>query len=152
MDGIPAYEQCDESLDGAIWSIDGVSTSVEERDADWVRTQWSGGYQCTELASRYLKFRWNVMSVPQGDAGVWCESDPPDGLVQTDVPVHGDLIVFAPGSCWADDFYGHVAVVDVVDDSGETVEFVEQNPSNRRSCPVETAACFLHVLENDAEK
>jgi hypothetical protein len=64
-----------------------------------VRTQGSGGYQCTELAHRYLYFRWNVTSVPNGNAGVWCDGTLPSGLVKATTPVHGDLIVLAPGSC-----------------------------------------------------
>jgi hypothetical protein len=33
--------------------------------SDWVRTQSSGGYQCIELAHRYLYFKWNVKWIPQ---------------------------------------------------------------------------------------
>jgi MYXO-CTERM domain-containing protein len=146
IDGIPAYAQCDATT-GAIYSNNGVDTATTSAGTGWVRTQMSGGYQCTELAHRYLYFRWNVKSVPNGNAGTWCDSTPPAGLVKSSTPAHGDLIVFAPGSCGADATTGHVAVVDVVNSS--TVTFVEQNRPSRRSCAITTAACFLHATAND---
>ncbi len=148
IDGIPAYQQCTDSTSSAIYSNNGVDTATSSGGTGWVRTQGSGGYQCTELAHRYLYFRWNVTSVPNGNAGVWCDGTIPNGLVKTTVPVHGDIIVFAPGSCGADSTTGHVAVVDVVGSNG-TVTFVEQNRANRRSCAINTAACFLHATAND---
>jgi surface antigen len=147
IDGIPAYNQCTDSTSSPIYSNNGVDTATGSGGADWVRTQGSGGYQCTELAHRYLHFKWNVKSVPNGNAGVWCDGNIPSGLVKTTTPVHGDVIVFAPGSCGADQTTGHVAVVDVVNANG-TVTFIEQNRAGRRSCATNTAACFLHVISN----
>jgi surface antigen len=149
IDGIPAYAQCQESETSSIWTNDGINTSTEQIDSTWIRTQRSGGYQCTEFARRYLYFVWDVTSVPNGNAGTWCDGDPPAGLEKTMTPTHGDIIVFAPGSCGASLEYGHVAVVDTVDFSNSTVNFVEQNRSNRRTCAINTAACFLHALAND---
>ena len=40
--------------DGALYSNNGVDTSNTQTGPDWVKTQYSGGYQCTELAHRYL--------------------------------------------------------------------------------------------------
>lgn len=148
VDGIPAYAQCTDSESGSIYSNNGIDTTTTATGSDWVRTQRSGGYQCTELAHRYLHFKWNVQSVPSGNAGVWCDGTIPSGLEKTTIPVHGDLIVFAPGSCGADPTTGHVAVVDVVNSNG-SVTFVEQNRAGRRSCAIDTAACFLHALAND---
>lgn len=148
LDGLPAYAQCTDSQNSPIYSNNGIDTATASSGSDWVRTQGSGGYQCTEWAHRYLLFRWNVTRVPNGNAGVWCDGTIPDGLVKTTTPVHGDIIVFAPGSCGADTTTGHVAVVDVVNSNG-TVTFVEQNRANRRSCATNTAACFLHALAND---
>jgi len=148
IDGIPAYNQCTDSTSSPIYSNNGVDTATGSGGADWVRTQGSGGYQCTELAHRYLYFKWNVQSVPSGNAGVWCDGTIPNGLVKTTTPVHGDVIVFAPGSCNASAEYGHVAVVDVVN-ANSTVTFVEQNNAGRRSCAISTAACFLHATAND---
>ena len=148
VDGIPAYQQCADSTSSAIYSNDGVATASAAAGTDWVRTQRSGGYQCTELAHRYLYFRWGIKSVPNGNAGVWCDGSLPSGLEKTTKPVHGDVIVFAPGSCGADATTGHVAVVDVVN-TNATVTFIEQNRANRRSCAIDTAACFLHATAND---
>lgn len=149
VDGIPAYAQCAESESVAIWSDDGINTSATQQSA-WRRTQWGGGYQCTEFASRYLYFVWGVERVPNGDAGTWCDEEPPDGLVQSLSPVHGDLIVFAPGSCGASPETGHVAVVDTVDENNARVVIVEQNRAGRRTTDIECAACFLHAVGNDA--
>ena len=102
IDGLPAYAQCAGSMNGAVYSNNGIDTSTTSGGADWIRTQRSGGYQCTELAHRYLTFKWNIQSVPNGDAGVWCDAALPTGLVKATAPVHGDLIVLAPGSCGAD--------------------------------------------------
>lgn len=147
IDGIPAYDQCTDSTSSAIYSNNGVDTSTTSAGTGWVRTQWSGGYQCTELAHRYLYFKWNVQNVPSGNAGTWCDGTIPTGLTKSTTPVHGDLIVFAPGSCGADATTGHVAVVDVVN-ADATVTFVEQNRAGRRKCANSTAACFLHATAN----
>jgi surface antigen len=147
VDGIPAYSQCAASESEGIWSSDGISTSIEQ-PGDWRRTQWGGGYQCTEFASRYLYFVWGVESVPNGNAGNWCDSEPPEGLVQAPTPVHGDLIVFAPGSCGASPETGHVAVIDIVDEATNRVEIVEQNRAGRRRTDFDCAACFLHAVSN----
>ena len=147
VDGIPAYAQCTATTSSAIYSNNGVETSTTSGGADWVRTQMSGGYQCTELAHRYLYFKWNVKSVPNGNAGTWCDGTIPAGLEKATTPMHGDLIVFAPGSCGADATTGHVAVIDVVN-TNATVTFVEQNGASRRSCANSTAACFLHATAN----
>jgi surface antigen len=150
VDGIPAYSQCEASESGGVWSADGVVTSAAQ-EGDWRRTQWGGGYQCTEFASRYLFFVWGVSSVPNGNAGAWCDSEPPEGLVQAPTPVHGDLIVFAPGSCGASEETGHVAVVDVVNEAESRVVIVEQNRAGRRATDIDCAACFLHAVANDAQ-
>ena len=147
VDGIPAYAQCSATTSSAIYSNNGVDTATASGGTDWVRTQSSGGYQCTELAHRYLTFKWNVKSVPTGNAGTWCDGTIPTGLVKAATPMHGDLIVFAPGSCGADATTGHVAVVDVVN-TDSTVTFVEQNSPGRRSCANTKAACFLHATAN----
>src|SRR5664279_3004877 len=148
VDGIPAYAQCSDTTNSAIYSNNGIDTSTTSGGTGWVRTQMSDGYQCTELAHRYLYFKWNVAGVPNGNAGFWCDGTIPTGLVKAITPLHGDLIVFAPGSCGADATTGHVAVVDVVN-ADATVTFVEENTSGRRKCQVSTAACFLHAVANN---
>jgi MYXO-CTERM domain-containing protein len=152
VDGIPAYAQCPGFETASIYSNNGVDTSATSLGADWIRTQGSGGYQCTELAHRYLHFRWNVTSwLPRGNAGTWCDTQPTaaSGVVQTTVPVHGDLIVFAPGACGADAVTGHVAVIDVVDDARAQVTVVEENRAGRRNAAQSCASCYLHVVAND---
>lgn len=146
IDGIPAYAQCAASMTAAIYSSDGINTATEAADSSWVRTQRSGGYQCTELANRYLRFRFNVTSVPNGDAGVWCNGALPSGLEKVTAPAHGDLIVLAPGSCGADATTGHVAVVDTV--AADTLMAVQQNGASRGRYDITCAACFLHATAN----
>ena len=150
VDGIPAYAQCSQVAQGPIYSNNGVDTSDSPLGPDWVQTQFDGGYQCTELAHRYLLFHFQVSWLPRGNAGNWCDSAPPaaSGVVQSDTPVHGDLMVFAPGSCGADATYGHVAVVDVVDGATQRLTVVEQNMARRGTYPASCARCFLHVVAN----
>jgi surface antigen len=135
-------------MNGAVYSNNGIDTSTTSGGTGWIRTQGSGGYQCTELAHRYLYFKWNIQSVPNGNAGVWCSGAIPNGLVMATTPVHGDLIVLAPGSCGADATTGHVAVIDVVNTDG-SVMAVQQNVASRSRYNASCAACFLHVAAND---
>jgi hypothetical protein len=148
IDGFPAYAQCDTTQNSAIYSNNGIDTATSAMGSDWVRTQYSGGYQCTELAHRYLLFKWNVTWIPRGNAGTWCDTMPTadSGVVQTMTPVHGDIMVFAPGSCGADATTGHVAVVDVV---GAKVSAVQQNIASRTSYAATCAKCYLHVVANN---
>jgi len=153
VDGIPAYAQCTTTESSAIYSNNGVDTSVTQMGSDWVRTQWSGGYQCTELAHRYLHFRWKVKWIPNGNAGNWCDTQPPasSGVVQTMTPVHGDIMVLAPGSCGAAQSTGHVNVVDTVDMATGKLTAVEQNRAGRNMYNMSCAKCFLHVMANDGK-
>lgn len=152
IDGIPSYAQCPENASSAIFSNNGVDTATTSMGADWVRTQYSGGYQCTELAHRYLYFKWGVKWIPNGNAGSWCDTMPPanSGMVQTMAPVHGDIMVLAPGSCGASATTGHVTVVDIVDAAKAKLTVVEQNGARRGSYNQSCAKCFLHVVANDA--
>jgi surface antigen len=151
VDGFPAYAQCDAAANSAIYSNNGIDTATSSMGADWVRTQWSGGYQCTEFAHRYLHFKWKVDWIPNGNAGEWCDTMPPanSGLVQTMTPVHGDIMVLAPGSCGAAEGTGHVNVIDVVG-ANDKLTAVEQNRAGRNSFYTTSCAkCFLHVVAND---
>ncbi len=151
IDGIPAYAQCEASQNSAIYSNNGIDTSTTQVGSDWVRTQYSGGYQCTELAHRYLHFKWDVRWLPRGNAGQWCDTEPPadSGMVMTSEPVHGDLMVLAPGSCGAAQGTGHVVVIDTVDAATGRLSVVEQNRANRGSYQPTCGRCFLHVVAND---
>lgn len=151
IDGIPSYAQCDTTEQSAIYSNNGIDTSTTSMGSDWVRTQYSGGYQCTELAHRYLYFKWKVKWIPNGNAGMWCDTQPPanSGITQTMAPVHGDVMVLAPGSCGADATTGHVNVVDTIDAAKMKVTVVEQNGARRGSYNQSCGKCFLHVIAND---
>ena len=145
VDEIPAYSQCDSST-GDIYSNNGIDTRATSGGNGWVRTQRGGGYQCTEFAHRYLTFRWNIQSVPSGNAGTWGDNSLPAGLVKATTPVHGDIIVFGPGSCGASSTTGHVAIIDSV--NGSTLTIVEQNVASRRKCQTSCAKYFLHAETN----
>jgi hypothetical protein len=149
VDGFPAYAQCSAFQAGPIYSNNGIDTSATKQGADWVQTQRDGGYQCTELIHRYWHFKWHVTWLPRGNAGTWCDSQPPasSGVVQTTTPVHGDAIVFAPGSCGASTIAGHVALIDTVDSA--RVSVIEQNPARRGSYMLSCAKCFLRIVAND---
>jgi surface antigen len=147
VDGYPAYAQCQTSLNNSIWSNDGINTNTTTPGTGWAVTQFNGGYLCTEFAYRYLYFRWKVNH--KGDMPKeWCEGTLPSTLKKKTTPTHGDIAVFAPGACSADIINGHVAVVDVVDTKRSTITIVEQDPAGRRSCPMSSATCFLHAVDN----
>ena len=151
IDGFPAYAQCAGFENSAIYSNNGIDTATSSQGADWVRTQFSGGYQCTELAKRYWVFKWGVTWQPRGNAGFWCDEQPPanSGVVQTQTPVHGDMMVLPPGSCGAGADTGHVAVVDKFDATSSKVTVVQQNRASRGSYNLSCGKCFLHVVKND---
>lgn len=148
VDGIPAYAQCAEVENGSIWSNNGIDTSTTQLGPDWVQTQRGGGYQCTELAYRYMRFRWNV-SYRSGNAQEWCDGNLPSTLVKSQTPTPGDLIVFQGGVCGAATSTGHVAVVAAVDAANGRVTIVEQNRAGRRTTEQSCATCFLHAVAND---
>lgn len=148
VDGFPAYAQCAGVQDGAIWSNNGIDTASSSQGAGWVRTQNGGGYQCTEFARRYFMFHWGI-DYQHGNAGEWCDGTLPSTLALATSPTHGDLIVFAPGSCGADSTIGHIAVVDTVDMANSKVTIVEQNQASRRSTQQSCAKCYLHAVKND---
>lgn len=142
VDGIPAYAQCADAMNSAIYSNNGVDTATSAASSEWKRTQFSGGYQCTELIHRYWLFKWQISWFPNGDAWKFCDATPPasSGIVKSTTPVHGDVIVFARGTCGADSTYGHVALVDSVDAATSKVSFVEQNNAGRRSAAISCAS------------
>jgi surface antigen len=147
VDGIPAYSnsECSNTNFG-VYSDNGVNTSSQD-EGGWRRTQYSGGYQCTEYAHRYLYFKWDIQSVPNGNAGEWLDGTLPSGLEIAETPVHGDIAVFKSGT------YGHVAVVDKVD--GNQITIVEQNfnnARNRRTIYTSNADGFLHVTANTSNQ
>ena len=151
LDGYPAYAQCAATTLGPIYSNDGINTSTTSQGPDWILTQGSGGYQCTELVTRYFHFKWKVPVAPwggliNGNASAWCDGAMPAGVVKTNAPVHGDAIVLAPGSCYASAATGHIALVDQV--TGDLMTSVEQNSARAGLFMKSCALCYLHVVAN----
>jgi len=128
--------------------------------AGWIGT--GEGYQCVELAQRYMHERFGIQTVwPVSYAQQMCDHQPSGvtthwGLPSRDgyQPVHGDLVVFGGGTA------GHVAVISEVWSDGAS--YVEQNSSpdgwgrltgdpysgyRRAAGPVK---CFVHANSNDA--
>jgi PhoPQ-activated pathogenicity-related protein len=64
-------------------------------------------------------------------------------------PVHGDLIVFAAGSCGASSNAGHVAVIDVVDSVNQQLTIVDENGPHRWDVSMSCASCYLHATANN---
>ncbi len=141
IDGIPAYEYCG-NFD--VWSNNGVDTKSTSGGAGWIRTETNYGYQCAELALRYLHFRDGITTVWKGIsyADEMCATHPA-GVSVVLTPAHGDLMVFGAGSCGADSVAGHVAVVDTVNAS--TIDVVQQHPAGKVTWNTACASCFLRA-------
>lgn len=146
IDDIPAYPNDCGNVN--VWSNDGRTTATHAgTGAGWVQTEGGYGYQCTELASRYMHFRfgtathWGI-----AEAKDMCATHPTD-VSKTSSPVEGDLMVFAPNVCVGG--AGHVAVVSSV--TSTTASVVQQNETAngkgtyKRTC----ALCFLHAARNN---
>ncbi len=144
IDGIPAYAYCG-NFD--VWSKNGVDVQSQPgAGPGWQQSEAGYGFQCFELASRYMHFKWGVAS----QWGVLYASQMcnqhPAGVVVTQNPVHGDLVVFAGGSCGIAAPAGHVAVVESV--SGSSVTAVQQNVAATLTWQKSCASCFLHAVAN----
>jgi len=146
LDGIPAYPYCGNTN---VWSNNGVDTKSASGGAGWVQTEGGYGYQCVEYAIRYTHFKfgtstsWGISYAKQ-----MCATHPA-GLSTSTTPVHGDLIVFAGGSCGADATAGHVAVVDKV--NATTVTVVQENSAGTQTFNKTCASCFLHAASNTGD-
>lgn len=143
------------SIDGVVarsngWAQAGLSSCLRNAGGVELDTGYGYGYQCVELAQRYLATRFSGFPThwPVAVASQMCGAT--SGLpVSVHYkgsgyrPVHGDLMVFA-GSA------GHVAVVDSVD--GSSLGVVEQNSSasGRSSRAIGQESCFIHANENAA--
>jgi hypothetical protein len=155
IDGIAAYAMCDAALTGNVWSDNGTATAAMSDGAGWVETETgvvgssgNGGYQCTELATRYFYFKFGVCPWISSAAKDMCNGPFPAGVAITATPVHGDLAVFPPGCDGADATTGHGAVVDQV--TATAVSVVQEHSGTAgtgtyaRSC----LSCFLHATAN----
>lgn len=144
LDGIPAYAFCGNT---DVWSNNGVDTKTTSGGAGWIRTETNYGYQCTELALRYERFKFGVTTVWPGISYAYqmCATHPA-AMSTTNAPIQGDLMIFAPNSCGADSVAGHVAVVDTVNAS--TIDVLQQNPAAKTTYNTACASCFLHAANN----
>lgn len=110
------------------------------------------GFQCVELAARYMHFKegisgWNVPTAIQ-----MCGSHPAS-IVATNSPQVGDLMVYKAN----DPFYGtgsagHVAIIRGLSADG-TLQVFNQRWGNEATAFVngirrDHAACFLHSVNN----
>lgn len=142
IDGIPAYAYCG-NFD--VYSNNGVDTR-SYGGAGWVKTEGGYGYQCFELAARYMHFKWGVDATwGVVYASQMCDTHPA-GVSVTTTPIHGDLAVFAGGSCGVAAPAGHVAVVDSV--GASTFTAVQQNVAAELTWSKSCVSCFLHAAAN----
>jgi hypothetical protein len=144
LDGIPAYGFCG-NFD--VWTKNGVDTQSTSGGVGWTRTETNYGYQCAEYALRYSRFAFGVTTVWTGIsyADQMCATHPASMSVTAN-PVHGDLMVFAGGTCGTASPGGHVAVVDSV--AASTVDVVQENPAGKVTWVKACASCFLHADHN----
>jgi hypothetical protein len=148
IDGIPAYAMCTVASTSDVWSNDGVHTAISPgAGSGWVQTAYGNGYQCTELAGRYMQFVWSVSpDWLNGDAKDICSLPLPSSLEITMTPVHGDLAVFPGGCDGASTTTGHVAVVNTV--SASKISVVQQNVAGTGNDSTSCIACYVHAIAN----
>jgi MYXO-CTERM domain-containing protein len=158
FDGIPAYAlagnlACTSSGATAcgsfdVFTNDGIDTSPTN-PGGWFQSEGGYGYQCVELATRYLWAKFKVSGWSIGTAQEMCGNHP-SSVVTTTSPVAGDLMVFGPDACAASGSgigsAGHVAVVDGV--SGDTIHTTQQNVAMNLDWQRSCASCFLHATAN----
>jgi len=144
LDGIPAYAYCGNFN---VWSNNGVDTKSSSGGTGWVQTEGGYGYQCVEYAARYEHFEFGVAtSWGISYAYQMCNTHP-TSMSTVSKPMHGDLMIFAPGSCGADGTAGHVAVVDTV--GATTVKTVQENVAGSYTYNQSCASCWLHAANNN---
>lgn len=144
LDGIPAYAYCGNFN---VWSNNGADTKSASGGTGWVQTEGGYGYQCVEYAVRYEHFKFGVATGWGISYAYQMCNTHPSGIAKATTPVHGDLMIFAPGSCGADGTAGHVAVVDVVNST--TVKVVQENTAGSYTYNQSCASCWLHAASNN---
>lgn len=144
LDGIPAYAYCGNFN---VWSNNGADTKSTSGGTGWVQTEGGYGYQCVEYAVRYEHFKFGVGTGWGISYAYQMCNTHPTGIAKATTPVHGDLMIFAPGSCGADGTAGHVAVVDTV--GSTTVKVVQENIAGSYTYNQSCASCWLHATNNN---
>ncbi len=143
LDGIPAYAYCGNFN---VFSNNGSDTKSASGGTGWVQTEGGYGYQCVEYAVRYEHFKFSVGTGWGISYAYQMCNTHPTGIAKATTPVHGDLMIFAPGSCGADGTAGHVAVVDTV--GSTTVKVVQENTAGSYTYNKSCASCWLHASAN----
>ncbi len=143
LDGIPAYAYCGNFN---VWSNNGADTKSTSGGTGWVQTEGGYGYQCVEYAVRYEHFKFGVGTGWGISYAYQMCNTHPSGISTASTPMHGDLMIFAPGSCGADGTAGHVAVVDTV--GSTTVKVVQENTAGSYTYNKSCASCWLHAANN----
>lgn len=144
LDGIPAYAYCG-NFD--VWSNNGVDTKSSSGGNGWAKSESGYGYQCVEYAVRYEHFKFGVATGWGISYAYQMCNTHPASMSKVSKPQHGDLIIFAPGSCGADKTAGHVAVVDTV--GASTVKVVQENTAGSYTYNQSCASCWLHASANN---
>jgi MYXO-CTERM domain-containing protein len=146
LDGIPAYAYCGNFN---VWSNNGVDTKSASGGTGWVQTEGGYGYQCVEYAVRYEHFKFGVGTGWGISYAYQMCNTHPSSMSKVSTPMHGDLMIFAPGSCGSDKTAGHVAVVDTV--GSTSVKTVQENTAGSYTYNKSCASCWLHAANNTGD-
>lgn len=98
----------------------------------------------------------NFASVPLGNGGEWATAWRAKGWPADNTPEVGAMAHFAPGAVGASQQYGHIAVVQAVNDDG-TVTIEEYNGAtpykySTRTVPANQVTTYLHIPDSEKVK
>lgn len=98
----------------------------------------------------------NFASVPLGNGGEWATAWRARGWPADNTPEVGAMAHFAPGAVGASQQYGHIAVVQAVNDDG-TVTIEEYNGAtpykySTRTVPADQVTTYLHIPDSEKVK
>lgn len=98
----------------------------------------------------------NFASVPLGNGGEWATAWRAKGWPADNTPEVGAMAHFAPGAVGASQQYGHIAVVQAVNDDG-TVTIEEYNGAtpykySTRTVPAGQVTTYLHIPDSEKVK
>ena len=157
--GFPVFNS-DHCYGHAIYSTSGKDTYSDDPFHNRTVTNSGFGYQCVELAYRYMGWRWSKWIWVSNGASDLCNGPlvdsrgaPVKGLQRFrpggGTPVPGDLFVFANGVCGADAQYGHVAVITRVWNK-DSVQIAQQNVvSEKYTIQNVKLACACSIIHAD---
>ena len=98
----------------------------------------------------------NFASVTLGNGGDWATAWRAKGWPADNTPEVGAMAHFAPGAVGASQTYGHIAVVQSINDDG-TVTIEEYNGAvpykyNTRNVPADGVTTYLHIPDSEKAK